>query len=302
MRVFDLHCDTVFECILQGKSLMQNNLALDAERCCRSQTHVQVFAFWIDDKFRGQSAYDNFIKQHDFFKNTLDQNSGRLSIYDSCNLKPHHCNALLAVEGGAALAGKIENIAELKKRNISILTLCWNAANEIASGVRAEGGFTSFGREVVAELERQSIIVDVSHLNDTGFGELCEFAEKPFIASHSNAFSICQGLGRNLKDWQIKEIADRQGIIGLNFCNDFLGDHKNVGFDTISRHIEHFLGLGCENVLSLGSDFDGAETPEYLKSVGCLEEFYSDIKTRFGGVIAENIFYGNACNFFKKHI
>jgi membrane dipeptidase len=103
-------------------------------------------------------------------------------------------------------------------------------------------------------MERIKMIIDVSHLNENGFDDVVKHTNKAFIASHSNARSICDHR-RNLRDDQIREIINRKGFIGLNFYNDFVATH-DVQF-AFYKHIEHFLKLGAENVLGMGADFDG---------------------------------------------
>ena len=120
---------------------------------------------------------------------------------------------LLTVEGGAVLGGRLDLIEELRRDGVRALTLTWNGANELGSGCETEEGLTPFGRRSVAALEQAGIAVDVSHLNDAGFRDLCAAAKRPFLATHSNARSICP-VPRNLADWQICEIRDRGGIIG----------------------------------------------------------------------------------------
>ena len=299
MKIFDLHCDTVYECLIQEKSLLKNNLALDARRISLYDEYIQTFAFWIDDKYRGESAYNHFLSQYELFCTQIEKSDGKLKLWDTKPTSEQGSKALLAIESGAVLGGKIQRVEELKKRNIKIMTICWNADNELASGVNGIGGFTSFGKDVVREMENCDITVDVSHLNEISFFDLCNFAKKPFIASHSNAYDVHDNR-RNLKKEQITEIKNINGLIGLNFYKNFIGGE--AGFDDISRHIDCFLELGCENILALGSDFDGAVTSNYFKDVFCMENFYNDTSNRFGKDITNKIFYENAYNFFRLDI
>lgn len=107
------------------------------------------------------------------------------------------------------------------------------------------------------ELEKNRIVIDVSHLNTLGFWDLCEIAERPFLATHSNCFEICPHK-RNLDDLQIREIIRRKGLIGINFYPIFINGESDASFQEIRRHIRHILSLGGEDVIAVGSDFDGA--------------------------------------------
>ena len=99
--------------------------------------------------------------------------------------------------------------------------LTWNGGNELADGVGVErpGGLTPLGREVVAELERLGIMIDVSHLSEPSFWDLLEVARGPVVATHANAFALCPHR-RNLRDDQIRAVADSGGFVGVCFVAD----------------------------------------------------------------------------------
>lgn len=296
MNYFDLHCDTIYECLKTNQQLDHNDLSIDLYRGQSCSNWVQTFAFWISDDLRGEAAYQDFLRQYDFFQSQLEQNT-QLRLYDGKAFS-NYCNAILSVEGGAVLAGKIERIQELSKRGIRMLTLCWNGENEIAGGALSQGRFTKFGKQVVKELEQQGIIVDVSHLNEPSFWELCDFAEKPFIATHSNAKAICNH-PRNLTDDQIIEIRNRKGLIGLNFYLDFLAERTPVIMQNLFQHIDYFLNLGCQDVLAIGSDFDGATVPEWLCGIETVANLYENMVEYYGRDIVNKIYFENAQNFFS---
>ena len=216
--------------------------------------------------------------------------------------KAGKCAGLLTVEGGAALAGRLERVQALCDAGVRMMTLTWNGPNELASGHDTGNGFSPFGREAVAEMERQGIVVDVSHLNDRGFEELLGFAQKPFAASHSNARAVC-GHRRNLPDEFIREMVRREGLIGLTYCRSFLSDDGRGSLDDLYRHVCHFLELGAEKCIALGSDYDGAEVHEDLDSV--------EKSLRIGeyltahGIsqdIADGLCFENAWRFFGKRM
>ena len=296
MNFFDLHCDTVSRCyfksIIGKKSILKNNFHIDLERGKSTfEKWVQTFAFWIDDKIRPERAYRSFLKQYEYFqKFSLPLYSGNFDL-DFC--------AVLMVEGGLLIGKDIHKIDELKKRNIKILTLTWNHENDIASGALALGGLKPFGKQVVFELENQNIVVDVSHLNEESFWDVARVAKKPFIATHSNARKMCENV-RNLKDDQINEIKNRKGIIGLNFYKLFLGKDSKDGIGALVRHIDHFLMLGCEDILAIGSDFDGADMPDDIKDITSVLDINRAICENFGDAIAGKIMFENARRFFEK--
>ncbi len=224
MKHFDLHCDTLSRCARNHALLAQNDGDISLERGNIFDCWVQAFACFIGDDDRGDAAYQDFLNQAAVLE--------------------------LTVEYGAALGGKTERIAEFARMGVKIFSLVWNGENELAGGVQSEIGLTELGREAVKELEKNRIIIDVSHLNTLGFWDLCEIAERPFIASHSNCFEVCPHK-RNLDDLQIQEIIRRKGLIGINFFPIFINGESDASFQEIRRHIRHILSLGGEDVLAV---------------------------------------------------
>ena len=213
------------------------------------------------------------------------------------------CAALLSVEGGAVLDGKLENIEKLKKDGVKMMTLTWNGANELASGnVNPEMGFTAFGREAVREMERQNIIVDVSHLNDKGMEELMGFATKPIIATHSNLRSVCSHK-RNVTEEMFKYIVEHKGLCGLNLLHGFVSDEPMKDSKAeLFRHVYRMLELGGEDVIACGSDFDGGITSQMDNPA--LFASFGDYMVDHGisRRVSDKIMFENALHFFEENI
>lgn len=300
-KIFDLHCDTISLALNTNKSIYKNDLHIDLNRGLDSTTWVQTFAIFIEDKYIQNGAFDNFLKQYNFFKSQIEQCKDRYNNFlTNKKIIDGKCNYIVSVEGGSMLEGDINNIHELSKRNIGIFTLTWNSANEIAGGVNSSSGITAFGKEVISELERNNIIVDISHLNEKSFYDVASISKKPIIASHSNSKAIC-GNKRNLTDEQIKFIIDNKGLIGLNYYTHFINGKDDCTIDEMCNHVEHILSLGGEHILSLGSDFDGATVSSEITDIKGVEKLYNSVIKYFKKDIADKIFFDNANNFFKKY-
>ena len=199
------------------------------------------------------------------------------------------------------LAGRLERIQALADCGVRTLTLTWNGENELASGTTATGGLKPLGRNIIRELERCSVVADVSHLNDESMGDVIEWAQRPVIATHSNSRRLCN-VPRNLTDDQFRCIAERRGLVGLNFFTGFLReDREHACMEDLLRHAEHFLDLGGEEVLALGSDFDGAEMPCDLPDCGALPALAGRLTEAFGVTISEKICYKNALDFWQRY-
>lgn len=166
-------------------------------------------------------------------------------------------------------------------------------------------GLTKRGREFVEEMEHLGMIVDVSHLSDQGFYDVLECSTKPFVASHSNARSICRCV-RNLSDDMIRKLAERGGCMGLNYCADFLEElivgTENPGtIEAIVRHAKYITNLGGIGVLGLGSDFDGIDTHKELPGAQSVELLWDALhKAGYTQNELDQIFHRNVLRVYKE--
>lgn len=310
--LIDLHCDTLTD----SKHTSTGNMdTLDNPKRVLSLTDIpedvnwaQFYAVFIPDEIRGQKAIDYFEFNRDNFYRQMDKFSDRvMACYTAEDMEKAwgegKMAAFLTIENGSALAGDLYRGKVIADQGVRAITLVWNGENELGSGHTTDNGLSDFGKAMVPELEKQGIIVDISHLNDPGFIDLLKVAQKPFMASHSNARAVC-GHKRNLTDDMIKEMIHRDCLIGLNYFVKFIRDDGKVkSLDDLYRHVEHFFELGGEKNLALGSDFDGAVLPDCLSSpadvAGLYEYFISRGLTQEQ---VEGIMYKNAQIFFRKHL
>jgi len=307
--IIDLHCDTLTRDMWASQPpacgpLVNPAYHIALGKMPRNLRWVQCFAIFVPDNYRGQDAIDFFDRYRAVFDRQMVAHGDKVSPCRSFSdmeqaLEAGKFAAVLTVEGGAALAGQPERAQVLRDAGVRMLTLTWNGPNELGSGHDSPAGLTACGREAVAELERCGVLVDVSHLNDRGFEDLLSVAKKPFVASHSNARSVC-GHRRNLPDAFIREITDRGGLIGLNYSKDFLSDSGRGSLDDLYRHVCRFLELDAGACLALGSDFDGTDIHPDLDSVEKSLSIYGYL-TQHGipADTADGILFGNAWRFFK---
>lgn len=304
-RVFDLHCDTLSRCLDAGEGLYENGGQLDGARICgTSAPWVQTFACFIESGCRGGEAFRRFLSIEKLFSETLAQDPIRFSRY-SPDKEPEagKCTALLSVEGGTAIGGKLENIEVMAKKGVRFFTLVWNGDNELCHGVGGEDkGLTPFGKDCLKELVRTGIVPDISHMNDRGMDDVFCRTDAPVIATHSNLRSVCEH-PRNLTDAQFKELVRRNGLCGINFYPLFVTGNRTESYalSALRRHLDRMLSLGGEQIIALGSDFDGAVMPHGLNSAEKLVTLYESVVKWYGETLADRLFYGNAASFMQKH-
>ncbi len=259
--IVDAHCDTLSA--LGEQKLSQNGGHLDIERMQKGGVTVQFFAVFISPEHKGREL-ELALEQIDTFYRELEDAP---TVKPVCSVRRlENCiqegmqAAVLAVEGGEVLCGNIAVLRVLYRLGVRCLTLTWNNRNRLADGVGetgSNGGLTDFGRQVVREMNKLGMLIDVSHLSERGFWDVLEVSEKPVIASHSNARAVCNH-PRNLTDSQIKALAGKGGVMGITFVPQFV-DPGNPSLSRLLDHVDHIVHLAGTDCLGFGSDFDGID-------------------------------------------
>ncbi len=302
MQLFDLHCDTLYKGFSKKYPLAKNDGHIDLLRAKRYAPYVQGMAVWIPENLRGNAAWDFYCHVYRYAVEEEEKNNDSFVLWrkgESLHelLDRYKVVGLTAVEGGGVLGGDLTRIPILASHGVRYLTLTWNGENELGHGClssRTEG-LTSCGRAAVGELEKAGIVVDVSHLSEAGFWDVEECAQKPYIATHSNAAAVTSH-PRNLTDRQFDAIRQRGGLVGLNFCGDFLGEQT---FEAIERHLCHFLERGGENIVAFGCDFDGTKMPPSWNGVTVMEGIAEYLyRKNYDSHLLSRLFFGNCYNFF----
>ncbi len=193
-----------------------------------------------------------------------------------------------------------ENLNQFVKTMPIYAGLTWNRTNCVAGGVYESGGLTSFGKKVIKEFEKNNIVIDTAHLNEESFADVLKFSSKSLVCSHT-AFFGKNKHKRNLKDYQIKEIVSRGGIVGLCFVSEFLNGSNKSTIEDVVAHIDYFAcKFGILN-LAIGTDFYGTEKlPKNLKSYSNITKLLSEKLLSMGYTekSINKIFFENANNFF----
>lgn len=296
MFICDCHCDTLTELYNKNSSLYKNEQHFDIKRQIALGGGLQFCAIYVPTEvFRYQGGlrytlclldkYNQEIKK--LHENGIDVLQVR-TAEDAGNVLKHKAATLLAIEEGGAIDGSLEALRCLYELGVRAMTLTWSNRNDIADGINEEAtgsGLTLFGKQVVAEMNRLGMLVDVSHISTAGFWSVIETSTKPIIATHSNAKSLCAH-PRNLNDEQIKALAQNGGLAGITFAGQFLEeDWRNACIESVYKHIDYMLNLiGNDDHIGFGSDFDGISHPpyniqgvqDYKPLIEYLSKYYSD--------------------------
>ncbi|MBS6043405.1 MAG: dipeptidase [Clostridium baratii] len=308
MKYIDLHCDTAYRMIKEDLSLNDDACKVNIEKLKKGGALAQTFAFFVDLE-EEKDPYDAFTSMYNNFIKEIDKNKDKIEIVRNTD-ELKQCNnngkigAFLSIEEGEVLKGDVSKVLDVYKKGIRMLTLTWNYENSIGypnvNFKYKDKGLKGNGIEIVNEMERVGIIPDCSHLSDGGFYDLSKICKKPFIATHSNARAI-KNHPRNLTDDMIKILSNQGGVMGLNFCSDFVAEDDITKVSKIAKHAKHIKNIGGIDVLSIGSDFDGIENEVEIKDTSEMDKLYYGLKKEgFSDDDIEKVFYKNIIRVLKE--
>lgn len=321
MKVIDMHCDTIKEILDRRDNnfkyeLKSNNLCVDIGKMKKGDYILQVFAAYTDMK--QEDSLINCMRTVDLFHNEIEKNKDDIALvlkYEDIlkNINENKVSAILSIEEGACCKGNIEILRNFYRLGVRMMTLTWNYENELAfpnqiidDKLILDRGLKTQGFEFIEEMERLGIVIDVSHLSDRGFYDVLNNTKKPFVASHSNSRSVCSHR-RNLTDDMIKKLADRGGVMGINFYSLFLNENatskSEAKIEDMIKHIKHIRNIGGIEVIGLGSDFDGIDCQVEVKDASKMQILAEKLKKEgFTEKEIEHIFYKNVLNVLKEVI
>lgn len=305
--VIDLHCDTLT--VYRGGGAVHTmddpRSVMVLSRLPKGVHWCQCFAIFVPDGMTAEESQAYYRRFQGEFARQVEERSDVAQCRSAADIKACWAQgktaAILTVENGVALGGDLSNIDRMARDGVRMLTITWNGENQLGSGNSTQHGLSELGRAAIPRLEQAGILLDVSHLNDPGFTQMLDVASRPFVASHSNARSVCPH-PRNLTDDQIRQMVSRRCLIGLNYYTRFLREDGQPELGDLMRHIDHFLALGAENCLALGSDFDGADLPQFLSSPTKAAGLYGELAERYGTALCDQLFYGNTMRFFAENL
>ena len=320
MKVVDMHCDTILKLYDEGGHLDENSFNIDLKKMRQGDYLLQNFAMFVNlgDDFDPLTKAQRLI---DLYYREIEKNSDLIKpIFSYQDILENQdkglMSAMLTLEEGAVVNNDLAILRNYYRLGVRMITLTWNHPNGIGHPnlvstkdyhdlyhLNTVDGLTDFGIAYVKEMERLGIIIDVSHLSDAGFYDVLKYTTKPFVASHSNARGVC-GVARNMSDEMIKELARRGGVMGINFCGDFLkpsthGNERSCIEDMV-KHILYIKELVGIDYVGLGSDFDGIDQNLELADASMMPQLEAALLK--AGLTSEEIakvFYQNVLRVYQ---
>ena len=331
MKVWDLHCDTLSELRYPENAgghvdFYRNNLQIDLERMKQGDYLMQCFACYVNLERDKANPLKACMEMTDIFYRLLEkypEDLMQIASPEDIKALPGSgkIGAMLTIEEGGVCMDDVRILRLMYRLGVRMMTLTWNFDNGLASPNQVPGdaatvwpcapvtdkGLKEKGFEFLEEMERLHMIVDVAHLSDKGIWDVIGSARRPFAASHSNARSIC-GHARNLTDEMIRAMGEKGCLIGLNYCASFL-DPRMERDKVVSRisdmalHARHIMDVGGEDILALGSDFDGIEGDLEIAGAEDMPKLSEGLAAAgFTSREIEKIFYKNAMRFFEENL
>ena len=306
--MIDLHCDTIMQLLdhLDSGDLYRNTWKIDIEKLQKAHSKVQDFALFINlgdtnDPYGRYEEMRNLCTTQihlygEHIQHVLSYQDVE-SVYKSGKI-----GALMSIEEGGVLGGDLDKLKQAYQDGVRLITLTWNYPNGLGEPHCGEQHkkLTPKGIEFVEAMQDLGIIVDCSHLNDAGTEQLGDILDVPFIASHSNAREVTAHT-RNLPDNLIKLIANKGGVIGLNFAQSFLGTSPVSRIEDIVKHGLYLINKGGVDVVALGTDFDGIKPNTEIKDASEMYRLYDAFKEAGLSVDqCEKLFWKNADRLLKE--
>lgn len=310
MFILDSHCDTPSQILRLGldMSLDNKDAHVDFPKLKRGGVDGAFFALYIPASLdsRPEEGFDYATQMLEAVRCSVSENSdkaafavSRLQAYE--NKSEDKFSVFLGLENASPIGNSLDKLKYLYDNGIRYITLCHSSDNQVcdscASDVKKWGGLSPFGREVVAEMNRLGILVDVSHVSDDTFYDVLKYSTKPVVATHSCCRALCNQ-PRNMTDDMIKALAAAGGVIQINFYPIFLNGSEHASYKLIADHIDHAVHIAGIDHVGIGSDYDGIEvTPEGMADISTMPMLFDVLRSR--GYSEEDLRKIAGENFFR---
>ena len=260
----DTHCDTPMF-FPQGInfSTRDSRILVDLPKMTEGRLDATIMVAYIPQKME-ESAYAYANSIFDKIKTIVSDNASHIALARTPdelwqNKQAGKKSIMLGIENGKALEGKLSNIEHFAHRGIVYITLCHNGDNDIcdsAKGEQTHGGVSNFGVEVIHEMNRLGLMVDLSHAHEKSFYDALDISQTPIVCSHSSCRALCDH-PRNLTDDQMRALAKKGGVCQITVYPGFLDINGNANILNVMEHLNHAIQVMGIDHVGLGTDFDG---------------------------------------------
>lgn len=292
MLSVDSHCDTPM-LFAQGYRLEERSekALVDLHKMREGALNVATMAAYIPQGDRNEASLEAATAMAerllDGIKERANYNSEHVRL---CNTPAQAKKAkregklviMQAIENGYAIGKNLELIKHFHDRGVVYMTLCHNGDNDICDSARGNsehGGLSAFGKEVVKEMNRCGMMIDLSHAAESTFYEVLELSTQPVVCSHSSCKALCDH-PRNLDDNQIKALAAKGGVIQVTMYSGFLRKEGNATLNDFMQHLEHAISVAGIDHVGIGTDFDGDGAVEGCSSASQLRNVTRELLRR----------------------
>ena len=322
MKIADMHSDTICQLLKKRREgtadcLAKSSLHMDLEKMQKADYLLQNFSLFVEQG-ECENPYEEAKAEYAVFVEEMEKNKDVISqvfTYEDIvkNQAEGKISALLTLEEGEVCLGEIEKLEEFYGYGARMVAMVWNFCNSLSTSAskyppiqkrRYSGsrlGLTETGIEFVERMEELGMIPDVSHMSDEGIEDLLQIAKKPFVASHSNARSLCAHQ-RNLTDDFLRRMGEKGCVIGANFFSKFLrADAEYTETSWIADHIFYMVNAAGIESVGLGSDFDGIGCGLEMEDCSKMQMLADCLKKRgMSETQIERIFYKNVLRLYRE--
>jgi membrane dipeptidase len=316
--VIDTHIDTLTHLVarMPDFSSRLEEGRVDIPRLREGGVGAAYFAVWIDEGTTDAEALKYTLHSLDVMHETVSRYPADLEVaLTAGDVERIHASGrtaiVITIEGGRVICHDLRVLRTLHSLGVRSITLAWGAATTWMDSWNEErhGGLTSFGRDVVVEMNRLGMLIDVSHASDRAFAQILETSQRPVFASHSSCRALTPTM-RNMTDDMMRAMAEREGVINVNFGSGFLtavpdqvhpgrfgppqpaprdlfdrvgwkSPAPGVPFERLIAHFEHSIRVAGANHVGIGSDFDGVKSvPQGMEDISKLPAITESLLAR----------------------
>jgi membrane dipeptidase len=307
--VVDTHIDTTMMLAKPGWDFMTRHTPgpapdenhVDLPRIREGGLDAAFFSIYMPGTITGPAAVRKSLELIDHVRKLVEDHPNEMVLATTAAEvraanKAGKFAALMGMEGGHMIDDSLAVLRDYHRLGVRYLTLSHSVNtnwSDSSGDTPAHNGLTEFGKDVVRELNRLGVMVDISHVSDKTFWDALETSKAPLVASHSSMRAI-SGHPRNMTDDMIKALGGKGGVVMINYSIGFLSNERyeagkqtpppaempRVSWEKIVDHIDHAVKLVGAQHVGLGSDFDGTSVPDGMEDVSKLPKITAALLAR----------------------